>query len=97
LREAERIACSKRSGASYWQNVIGVMSVEFDNLDHADKAALFDFEDMEYSSGIKVYRSVLYRLEIRKDFNELFGEFRKLYEVSVDKRGHGNAKWEKQR
>lgn len=78
-------------------NVAGVMSVEFDSLDYADKAALFDFEGMEHSSGIKVYRSVLYRPEIRKDFDELFGEFRKLYVVSVGKRGHGNAKWEKQR
>ena len=51
-------------------NASSVMSVKFDNLDDADKAALFDFEDMEYCSGIKVYRGVLYRLEIRKDFDE---------------------------
>ncbi len=83
---------------NYWQyKCCWCYVVEFDNWDYADKAALFDFGDMEYSSGIKVYRGVLYRLEIRKDYDELYGEFRKLYEVSVDKRGYGNAKWEKQR
>ena len=78
-------------------NAAGVMSVEFNNLDYADKAALFDFGNMEYSIGMKVYRGVLDRLEIKKDFDELYSEFGKLHEVCVDKRGHGNAKWEKQR
>ncbi len=35
-------------------------------------------------------------LEIRKDFDELYGEFGKLYEASMDK-GYSNAKWEEQR
>lgn len=74
-------------------NAAGVMSVEFDNLDYDDKAALFDFGNMEYSIEMKVYRGVLDRLEIKKDFDELYGEFGMLYEVCVDKRGHGNAKW----
>ena len=41
-------------------------------------------------------RGVWDRLEIRKDFDELYGEFGRLYEVNVDKRGNGNVKWKKE-
>lgn len=75
-------------------NAAGVMSVEFDNLAYVDKAALFDFGNMEYSIGMKVYKGVLDRLEIKKDFDGLYGEFGKLYEASVGKIEHGNAKWQ---
>ncbi len=78
-------------------NAAGVMAEEFDNLNYADKAALFDFGDMEYNIGMKVYRGVLDRLEIKKDFNELYDEFGKMYEASVGKIEHGNAKWGKQK
>ena len=76
-------------------NAVGVMPVEFDNLAYADKAALFDFGDMEYSVGIKVYRGVLDRLEIKKDFNELYDEFGKMYEASVVEKGHERIKGDK--
>ena len=78
-------------------NAAGVMAEEFDNLNYADKAALFDFGNMEYNIGMKVYRGVLDRLEIKKDFNELYDEFGKMYEASVGKIEHGNAKWGKQK
>lgn len=73
-------------------NAAGVVAEEFDNLDYADKAALFDVGDMEYSIGMKVYKGVLDRLEIKKDFDELYGEFGKLYEASVVEKGYERKK-----
>lgn len=78
-------------------NVAGVMPVEFDNLNCSDKAALFEFGDMEYSVGIKVYRGVLDMLGIKKDFEEVYDEFGKVYEASVGKIEHDNTKWGKQK
>ena len=76
-------------------NVAGVMPVEFDNLNCSDKAALFEFGDMEYSVGIKVYRGDM--LKIKKDFEEVYDEFGKVYEASVGKIEHDNTKWGKQK
>lgn len=61
-------------------DTLGMELDYFDKYDVSMKAMVFDFEDMEYYAGIKVYRGVLERIGIHKGFEEIYDDYARIYE-----------------
>ena len=61
-------------------DTLGMEPDYFDKYDVSMKAMVFDFEDMEYYAGIKVYRGVLERIGIHKGVEEIYDDYARIYE-----------------
>ncbi len=55
----------------------------YENIDVADKAAIFGFDIADVSGSIRLFSDVMKRLGIRLAGDELYEEFQRIYDVSV--------------
>ena len=57
----------------------------YENIDVADKAAIFGFDIADVSGSIRLFSDVMKRLGIKLDGDELYEEFQRIYDKSVDR------------
>lgn len=61
---------------------MGMSADEFGDMDIRQKTSLFEFHNMNYSDGIRVYRGVLEELGYDTDLEQIYEEYDRLYDES---------------
>ncbi len=56
----------------------------YENVSDSDKADIFGFDIADVSGSIRLFSDAMKRLEIKLDGDELYEEFQKIYDKSVD-------------
>ena len=56
----------------------------YENVSDSDKADIFGFDIADISGSIRLFSDAMKRLEIKLDGDELYEEFQKIYDESVD-------------
>ncbi len=65
--------------------LIGLTKEQLEKSTPEMKARVFSFGDVDYSTGMTIYRTVLEKVGIHKGFDELYDEYERIYAVSQGK------------
>lgn len=71
---------------------IGMTKQQFSVADASMKAKLFDLAGVDYKTGIQIYKEFLEKIGVQKDVMEVYEEFDKVYEASVNGRTQDKEK-----
>ena len=64
--------------------MIGMTKQQFSMADASVKSKLFDLASVDYKMGLQIYKGFLEKIGVQKDVMEVYGEFDKVYEASVN-------------
>ncbi|MEG0553640.1 MAG: hypothetical protein RR533_08985, partial [Carnobacterium sp.] len=78
--------------ASAVMSMIDMTKQQFAVTDVSMKAKLFDLESVDYKTGLQVYKGFLEKIGIQKDVMEVYEEFDKVYEASVNEQTQDKEK-----
>ena len=63
----------------------------------AEQAQVLQIGNLTYSDGMSVYRNVLEKAGVKKDFDEIYQDYDRIYEESGRLQEKEEKKWEKRR
>ena len=69
----------------------------YENVSDSVKADIFGFDIADISGSIKLFSDVMKRLEIKLDGDELYEEFQRIYDESVDRDAGKDKMWNRDR
>lgn len=70
--------------ASAVMTMIGMTKQQFMVVDASMKAKLFELASVDYKTGLQIYKGFLENIGVQKDVMEVYEEFDKVYEASVN-------------
>ena len=70
--------------ASDVMTMIGMTKQQFMVVDASMKAKLFELASVDYKTGLQIYKGFLENIGVQKDVMEVYEEFDKVYEASVN-------------
>ena len=78
--------------ASAVMTMIGMSKQQFAVADASMKAKLFDLASVDYKTGLQIYKGFLEKIGNQKDVMEVYEEFDKVYEASVNEQTQDKEK-----
>ncbi|MEG1958127.1 MAG: relaxase/mobilization nuclease domain-containing protein [Lachnospiraceae bacterium] len=90
-REQIFVTCEVQKSSAVL-TMIGMTKQQFAVADASIKAKLFDLESVDYKTGLQVYKGFLEKIGIQKDVMEVYEEFDKVYEASVNEQTQDKEK-----
>ena len=77
--------------------VRGLAYSDINYMTISDQAQVLQIGNLTYSDGMSVYRKVLEKAGVKKDFDEIYQDFDRIYEESGRLQDKEEKKWEKRR
>ena len=77
--------------------VRGLAYSEINYMTISEQAQVLQIGNLTYSDGMSVYRKVLEKAGVKKDFDEIYQDFDRIYEESGRLQDKEEKKWEKRR
>ena len=77
--------------------VRGLAYSEINYMTISEQAQVLQIGNLTYSDGMSVYRKVLEKAGVKKDFDEIYQDFDRIYEESGRLQDKEEKKWEKLR
>lgn len=77
--------------------VRGLAYSDINYMTISEQAQVLQIGNLTYSDGMSVYRKVLEKAGVKKDFDEIYQDFDRIYEESGRLQDKEEKKWEKRR
>ena len=77
--------------------VRGLAYSDINYMTISEQAQVLQIGNMTYSDGMSVYRKVLEKAGVKKEFDEIYLDFDRIYEASGRLQDKEEKKWEKRR
>ena len=77
--------------------VRGLAYSDINYMTISEQAQVLQIGNLTYSDGMSVYRKVLEKAGVKKDFDEIYQDFDRIYEESGRMQDKEEKKWEKRR
>ena len=77
--------------------VRGLAYSDINYMTISEQAQVLQIGNLTYSDGMSVYRKVLEKAGVKKDFDEIYQDFDSIYEESGRLQDKEEKKWEKRR
>lgn len=77
--------------------VRGLAYSDINYMTISEQAQVLQIGNLTYSDGMSVYRKVLEKAGVKKDFDEIYQDFDRIYEESGRLQDREEKKWEKRR
>ena len=77
--------------------VRGLAYSDINYMTISEQAQVLQIGNLTYSDGMSVYRKVLEKAGVKKDFDEIYQDFDRIYEESGRMQDREEKKWEKRR
>ena len=77
--------------------VRGLAYSDINYMTISEQAQVLQIGNLTYSDGMSVYRKVLEKAGVKKDFDEIYQDFDRIYEESGGMQDKEEKKWEKRR
>lgn len=77
--------------------VRGLAYSDINYMTISEQAQVLQIGNLTYSDGMSVYRNVLEKAGVKKDFDEIYQDYDRIYEESGRLQDKEEKKWEKRR
>ena len=77
--------------------VRGLAYSDINYMTISEQAQVLQIGNLTYSDGMSVYRKVLEKAGVKKDFDEIYQDFDRIYEESGRMQDKEEKKWERRR
>lgn len=77
--------------------VCGLAYSDINYMTISEQVQVLQIGNLTYSDGMSVYRKVLEKAGVKKDFDEIYQDFDRIYEESGRLQDKEEKKWEKRR